>query len=262
MDIRNHLRYVPEIEKSIVDNKLDSLVLGLGPTAWLVPWMDRKITSKLRLWGAHDVFRIIAVDDLVLFDTPNHSNRLRIGTDALKHVVESRPKRLWLYKGNAKAWVPHLHHCMESVTREQEFFVWQKPKIKEGEERPKKFLLEWNRPHTGFVSPVGCATLAWQEGCRRIGVLGVEMNSDHNTHAHRPHVDEFFCQMATQAHEKGGCVLNLSPITQLKNFKAWQPTQHQAKQTESGDTSSGESPSSGATSNGKEPTSAGPPSGA
>lgn len=223
MDIRDHLRLVPEIEKSIVDNKLDSIVLGLGPTAWLVNWMDRKITSKLRLWGAHDVHRIIAVDDLVLFDCPNGSNRLRPGTDALKHTVESRPKRLWLYKGNAKAWRPHLHHCMESVTTIQEFFVWQNQKVKEGETPPKKFQLEWDRPHTGFVSPVGCTTLAWQEGCRRIGILGVEMGIDHNTHRYRHHVDSFFCAMATQAHEKGGTVVNLSPLTQLKNFKAWAP---------------------------------------
>tara|TARA_R110000782_G_scaffold50647_5_gene109679 strand:- start:2388 stop:3161 length:774 start_codon:yes stop_codon:yes gene_type:complete len=223
VDIRNHLRHVPEIEKSIVDNKLDSLVLGLGPTAWLINWMDRKITRKLRLWGAHDIHRIIAVDDLVLMDSPEHSNRLRASTEALKYVVESRPKRLWLYKGNAAAWRTHLHHCMESVTKKQDFFVWQAPRIKEGEVKPKCFKLEWDRPHTGFVSPVGCTTLAWQEGCRRIGVLGVEMDNDHNTRDYRLHVDGFFTAMATQAHELGGCVTNLSPITTLKNFKAWQP---------------------------------------
>ena len=223
MDVRNHLRHVYDIEKAIVDNKLDSLVLGLGPTAWLVPWMDRKVISKLRLWGAHDIHRVIPVDDLVLFDSPNHSNRLRQGTEALKWVVESRPDRLWLYSGNAKAWRPHLHHCMASVTRVEEFFVWQNPKFKKDEARPKRFELEWPRMHTGFVSPVGCTTLAWREGCRRIGILGVEMDSDHNTHTHRPHVDKFFVEMATQAHAKGGCVLNLSPVTTLKHFKAWQP---------------------------------------
>lgn len=231
MNIHNHLRHVPTIEKAIVDNKLDTLVLGLGPTAWLVPWIDRKIMRGLRLWGAHDIERIIAVHDLVLFDSPVRSPRIIPGTEAFNITVNSRPDRLWLYEGNAKLWQPHLHFCMESVTSVEPFFVWQNQKLNPGEEHPNKFLLEWNRPHTGYVSPVGCTTLAWREGCRRIGVLGVEMDCDHNTHGYRKMVDSFFVSIADQAHEKGGCVVNLSPITTLHKFKSWNPSTSSSEPT-------------------------------
>ena len=247
MDISPHLRHVPGIEKAIVDNKLDTLVLGLGPTAWLVPWIDRKILRDLRLWGAHDVHRIIPVDDLVLFDSPIHSSRLRPGTEALKITLASRPKRLWLYDGNAELWRPHLHYCMASVTKTESFFVWQNPHLHPGETAPKRFRLEWDRPHTGYISPVGCTTLAWREGCRRIGVLGVEMDNDHATHTMSPNVDVFFQAMANDAHELGGVVMNLSPITALKKFKAWKPSTSAMSPPDSGASSSVEKTSSGVT---------------
>ena len=224
MNINNHLRHVEGIERAIVDQKIDTLVLGLGPTAWLVPWIDRKVIRDIRLWGAHDIERITPVHDLVLFDSPARSNRLIVGTEAFDHIVNSRPDRLWLYDGNAKLWQPHMHYCMENVTTVQSFFVWQNQKLLEGEPHPERFLLEWNRPHTGYVSPIGCTTLAWKEGCRRIGVLGVEMDIDHNTHGYRKIVDNYFTTMADQAHEKGGCIVNLSPITKLSQFKSWTPS--------------------------------------
>lgn len=224
MDLGNYYRYVEGIEREIVDQKLDSLVIGLGPTGWLVPWLDRKITSGLRLWGAHDIARITEVDDLVIMDSPIASPRLKIGTEALKYCVEARPKRLWLYKRNAKTWRPHIHKAMDSVKQEVDFFVYQNAKLNEGEENPEKFpLLEWNRPMTGLISPTGMTTLAWREGCRRIGIIGVEMDLDHNTHAYRKQCDGWFVDLAEQAHEKGGVICNLSPVSQLRHFRAWEP---------------------------------------
>jgi len=224
MDLGNYYRHLESIEREIVDRKLDTLVLGLGPTAWLLPWIDRKLLVGMRIWGAHDIERIWPVDDLVIMDTPQHSPRLKPGTEALKFCVEARPKRLWLYKRNAKAWRSLLHHAMRHVTTDVDYFVHQNPVLNPGEEHPRHFLLEWGRPHTGLVSPTGMTTLAWREGCRRIGVLGVEMDSDHRTCQWRKQVDGWFVDMARQAHEKGGAICNLSPISQLKLFRSWKPS--------------------------------------
>ncbi len=223
MELGNYFRYVEGIEREIVDKKLDCLVMGLGPTAWLVPWLDRKILSGCRIWGAHDINRIYPVDDLVIMDSPHQSPRLKFGTEALKYCLDARPKRLWLYKGNAKTWRTLLHKPMESVTEQVDYLVHQNPKFAKDEERPTKFMLEWHRPMTGLVSPVGVTTLAWREGCRRIGILGVEMDLDHGTHGYRKQVDAWFVELAQQAHEKGGVIANLSPVSLLSHFRNWQP---------------------------------------
>lgn len=236
MNINNYLKHVEAIEREIVDQKLTTLVLGLGPTAWLTPWIDRKILRNLRLWGSHDVERITHVNDLVLMDSPLRSQRIIPGTEAFNYIVKSRPDRIWIYEGNAKFWRPHLHDCVASVTQIQEFFVWQNQKLLPGEVHPHRFQLEWNRPHTGYVSPIGCTTLAWKEGCHRIGVLGVEMDIDHNTHDYRKIVDEFFTEIAGQAHAKGGVIKNLSPISKLIKFRSWTPSTSSSEPTSGSET--------------------------
>lgn len=227
MDLMNYSTHIPAIEKEIVDNKLDTLVMGLGPTGRLLPWIDRKILLKLRLWSSHDFHRIMPVDDLVMFDTPGISPRLKLGSESFDICLKSRPKRLWLYRNNAKHWQSHLHYSMESVTTVVPFHVWHK-------QNPKKLKidLEAEEPHCGWVSPLGCATLAWREGCRRIGVLGVEMGPDHMTHQFVPFVDEAFVQAADQAHARGGVVKNLSPTTFLRRFREWKPSTSSSEPTD------------------------------
>lgn len=222
MNLLNHMKHVEQIERDIVDNKLDTLVMGMGPTARLLPWIDRKLLLGIRLWGCHDFFRVMPVDDLVLMDSPNNSPRIKMGSETMDIICNSRPKRLWMHQPNAWLWKPHLHRSMESVTEEVNFFVWHRPLFEGDEERPEKFMLEWPRPHCGYVSPLAATTLAWREGARRIGVLGVEMGPDHpNSFPNRQRVDEWFCEIAAQAHEKDGLIKNLSPITYLHKFKDW-----------------------------------------
>lgn len=257
----NNLRLVPEIEKEIVDRKLDTLVMGLGPTAWLVPWIDRKILNNLRIYGAHDVFRIFPVDDLVLFDSPNMSKRLHLESEAFKHVVNARPKRIWAYRGTYDHWEPHIHFPLRSVVTVEDWFVWQRPKVKEGEKHPEHFLLEDETMHTVLISPTGMTTLAWRNGGRRIGLIGVDMGPEHGTHQWRKQINHAFVLMAQQAHAKDGVVCNLSPISVLKGFREWTPEQPTpTSQPGSGDSLPAEKTSSGTTSTVAEATTAGRPS--
>jgi len=225
MNVANHLHLVPEIEREIVDRKLDSLVIGLGPTGHLVPWISRKVLNGLRLWGCHDVYRIMPVDDLFIFDAPK--DRLHPGGEAFKLILEARPKRLWFFEGNYRTWEPHLHHPMRSVVRKVPMMVWQRgPRGNNMQRMPKRADLLADPVHTMWISPTGMTTTAWKEGCRRIGVIGVDCRKfEHHSYQWvKADLDPFFTHCAEQAHELGGVICNLSPISALENFRKWTPS--------------------------------------
>lgn len=229
MNVDAYLPLIPGIEKAIADAKLDTLVCGMGPTAWLLPWMDRALIAPMRLWGCHDACRILPMDDLVIMDSPH--NTLHPDTTRYKHTVDARPKRLWIYEKNAKSWAGHIAPCMEKATHITAWNVCHPNDAAKLIARdPKRrgvdgiqFKLGAEPPHTTSISPTGMTTLAWREGGRRIGVIGVDMmKNHHHTYRNYPLVDAFFVRMAEQSHAMGGCVVNLSPITSLHRFKTWQ----------------------------------------
>lgn len=232
MNLTSYLHLIEPIEREIVDLKLDSLVCGLGPTAWLLRYMDRKITSPLRIWGAHDFERIMPCDDLVILDAPHTA----LGPDTKRYevIVNSRPKRLWIFKGHANAWKSHLHESMAKVTEIVPWAVW----IPQRTAPHANFKLE-AKPnlHTIAISPTGTTTLAWREGCRRIGVLGVDMvQGGHHTYCWHRHVDGFFTKVAGQAQEQGGLIAQLSPISSLTNFRACNPSASSSDPTATSET--------------------------
>jgi len=223
VNVGNYLQYVPEIEKKIVDNKLDSIVFGMGPTAWLLPYIQRSLLSGLRLWGAHDACRIMPADDLVIMDSP--TNSLHPDTTRHRHIIDARPKRVWIYLPAHATWKALLHPSMHSVTEAVDWAVW-KPECLPPDPRFKLEAPEHGRIHTLAVSPTGTTTLAWREGCRRIGVIGVDMvKGHHHTYQWSAAVARFFAKCAQHAHERGGAVVNLSPITSLKEFAEWTPSE-------------------------------------
>lgn len=230
MNVSPYLQHVPDIEKSIVDNKLDSLVCGMGPTAWLLPYIDRKLLNDLRLWGAHDACRIMPMDDLVVMDTP--TNALHPDTTRHKHIVQARPKRVWIYHKAYQAWKKLLSESMDKVTESVVWAVWQ-PNSLPPDPRFKLVPPEGKDLHTIAVSPTGTTTLAWREGCRRIGVIGVDMvKGHHHTYQWSAGVSRFFAKCAEHAHGLGGCVTNLSPITSLQEFAEWTPSESSSEPTD------------------------------
>jgi hypothetical protein len=220
--IDSYLKHIPTIEGWLREHKPDALVCGLGPTAWLLPWIDQSLLSGVRLWGCHNACQIAAMDDIVIMDPPIrelHPNTYRHG-----EIVKSRPKRLWLYRNNAPTWEPYLHPAVKSITRLVDFGV-HSPNRTPADPRKLKFKLESNPPHTTAISPTGMTTLAWREGARRIGVIGVDMEkASHHTYFFAPLVDHFFATIAQQAKDLGGMVVNLSPVSSLRAFKAWNPS--------------------------------------
>jgi len=225
MNVTNYWRHISEIEQQIAELRLDAIVMGLGPTAHLMPWIDRKLLHGIRIWGAHDGERVgFHINDLVLIDSPVESKRLFPNGDAYQYVVKSRPDRLWVYEPFFPRWQPHLHTSMLSVTKTVPMHVWHQPG-KAGKGWLDQVQLVADPIHTVFISPTGTTALAWREGCRRIGVIGVDMRPwEHNSSPKAPFVDKFFCRFADQAHERGGLIANLSPISSLVKFRSWKPS--------------------------------------
>jgi hypothetical protein len=221
VNIDGYMQHVPRIEEWLAEHRLDALVCGLGPTAHLLPWVDQKLLAGIRTWGCHDAFRVMPMDDLVIMDNP--SMNLNPDTSRYKHIVEARPKRLWIYDRNAPNWKGHLAKSMASVTQTVSYAVCRPDQVPANLDK-LKFQIDADPMHTTSISPTGMTSLAWREGCRRIGVIGVDMMKGfHDTYRWWPVVDTFFRKVATQAHDLGGCIVNLSPITSLKGFREWKP---------------------------------------
>lgn len=242
MDVTSYLGHIPQIESWIEQGKLDAMVLGLGPSAWLLRYCNRKLYQDIRLIGVHDACRILPVDDLVVMDSP--AGHLHPDYERHKAIVNGRPKRLFVMDWQWKEWVKFLHPSMLPVAVKKKWWVWPSDVQRvthEGDTKPalqgKKLRLVDEHPHTAFVSPAGATTLAWELGYRRIGIIGVDMRRNHHgTHQFVPHVDEFFMRIAGDAKRLGGAIVNLSPLTDLPRFGKWTPSASSSAPTHSNGT--------------------------
>lgn len=224
MNASTAMRYaglIPGIEAAIREHKLDTLVLGLGPTAWLLPWMDQGLVRPLRTYGVHDACRIYPVDDLVLMD--DGSMGMNPAGSRIQHVIDARPRKVWVYAGNFAFWQQHLHPAVHPLCEAVNWKVHAPQELPRPEEiGGVDFRLHDERPHTSLVSPLGAVTLAWKNYGHRIGVLGVDMLPEHH-HTGRGitpmYVDHFFTRIAQEAHAAGGCIVNLSPISSLQSWR-------------------------------------------
>ena len=236
MKIDGYLHLLPEIEASLRHHQLDAIVWGMGPTGWLLPWVNQSLLRGVRLWTCHDGCRIMPAHDVVVMDAPVRA--LHPDTSRYQEILRSRPQRFWVYNRaweiqkvrvggvteNVEVWKKHLPKAVHEIVNVQNWRVWNpelppkivKPVLGHRTGDGKAF------PDTMLISPTGTVTLAWEQGARRIGVIGVDMMKDHHhTYANAPQVDAFFCCIAKQAEEQGGLIVNLSPVTSLKGFKQW-----------------------------------------
>lgn len=212
----HYLQHIPKVEQMLAALRPDAIVCGMGPTAWLLPWIDQSLLSGVRLFGAHDGCSIMPMDDLMLMDGPK--NELHPGSIRHQRIVESRPKRLWIYEKIVAHWDAFLAPATKSIRTSVQLAVWHPQRTPPN----SKFKLEKDPIQTVAISPTGTTTLAWQQGCRRIAVIGVEMRKgEHKTCVYGRLVDGFFCAIAQQAKELGGAIWNVSPITALEGFAKW-----------------------------------------
>lgn len=226
MNVAHLLHHVPTIERQLKQLDLDALVIGLGPSGWLTPWLRSRLLLNIELWGAHDVDKIIPVDHLLLMDSPGTSKRLLVGTAGYEQIQKSRPYSMWVYEPWWEEWKSHLSPAVMDVAKPQKFFVWGQDHRNRanGFKQPAQWMVGGEAPHCGGMSPWACITKAWETGCRRIGVLGVDLGPEHpQTHQHRKQHDSIGCHLSSSAHQQGGLVVNLSPISWLKKWRAWTP---------------------------------------
>lgn len=248
MNIIDHVRHIPAIESAIAELKPDALVVGLGASGWLLPWIDQKLLSGVRLFGSHDGCRVMPMDDLIIMDGNNRA--LANGTERYNGIVNARPKRIWTYHLAHDQWVANIPQCLHSITSKV-FWIPYKGSVSIPDQHLAKIGFQLVPPpfhirdkggattktienplHTALVAPTGMTTLAWQLGCRRIGVIGVDMRKNHfHAWPNARVVDHFFVRIAEQAHALGGVIRNLSPITDLKKFAAWKPSASSSAQT-------------------------------
>lgn len=238
MRIDGYLEHIPEIERRLSVLRPDAIVIGLGPSAHLLPWIDQRLLLGVRRWGVNDVFRVLPVDDLLVLDAPNGEltppipelypehmqNRPEIG---LRHkwIVTSRPQRLWIYEPHWQTkrqdnplWDQFIPACLHGIVRPQPFKVFYP-----GDPTTQKsdFALVTDPPQTSCISPIGAITLAWKEGARRIGLIGADcMPGNHHSNKHSMLLNIMLKSFARQAQELGGQIAQLSPFSALSKLPA------------------------------------------
>lgn len=227
----NHLDYtqhIPEIERRIEALKPEAIVCGLGPSARLLPMLRKEVLDGVRLWGVNDFFAIMPCDDLVLMDSPlvpqSGLRQYGHGTNInprWQTVVDSRPKRWWLYRGVKDHWTPMLPQPRVEHSFELRNWVWPTAIY-----APMPDLEHLPHDHT-MASPVGTVSIAWGEGARRIGLIGVDLlfhggdkrRPEHHMANFKPQLSWFMSHFRHQAKAKGGLIENLSPFSTLNICK-------------------------------------------
>lgn len=222
----NHYHLIPIINMAIAAHRLDAIVFGLGPTAQLLPYLDQSYVRDCRLVTSHDGGQIIPVDDVLILDPPERA--LAVDGPRFAAIHACRPKRIFVLSERFAVWKEVLHPAVHAIMQALYMKV-HSPTAEPGQIATlgpefitaATFPLEDELPHTGLISPVAAITHSWRSNGRRIGVLGVDMlpGQHHTGHPfYVDMVDKIMCVLAEQAEAAGGCIVNLSPITSLKNF--------------------------------------------
>lgn len=210
-DKAHYEQHLPEIERRIRELKPHVIVMGLGPSAWLLRDIPKDAIEGVRLWGVNDVFKIMPVHDITIMDIP--IRELHPSTPRYKQVVESTPQRWWFFAKCA----PHWRKILPNVeSREFQLKLWH-PHQRENHKKPQ---LQSNPHHHTIASPVGTVSIAWAEGCRRIGLIGVDLiDGQHRLSHHHDWLDFFLGKFGKQANALGGQIANLSPFSRIQSLQ-------------------------------------------
>lgn len=223
MNLEHYLPHLPEIERRLSELKPHALVTGLGPSAHLLPLIDKGLLKDVRIFGCNDAERFFKVNDLVILD--GACRELHPETDRGKGVLASNPDRWWIYKN---AWETCYHQGQVAWTG------WQHLLPKEQIEKVGIFDLHLLNRHVDangkflppkltdpipnhiHSTPTGATSIAWREGCRRIGLLGVDMIPGQKAICDRWfEIRRFFKFVASQAKELFGEIRQLSPFSTI-----------------------------------------------
>lgn len=227
MNLEHYLPHLPEIERRLRELKPHALVLGLGPSARMLPLLDQSLLEGVRIWGCNDVESFQKVHDLVVFDGAQYE--LHPETDRHKAILASNPDRWWIYRTAWEDGMHHAHVCWkgwkhllppEQIEKVRVFDIYciDKHPVNEFGSWPKP-MLNAPIPNHALSSPTGMTTIAWREGARRIGLLGVDMIPGQKPITSRwQEVRWFFKHLSRQANEMFGKISQLSPFA----FTQWE----------------------------------------
>lgn len=220
MNVDDYFHHIPAIEGRIRDLQPDCIIVGLGPSAWLLPWLDQSLLQDVRWFGANDCKKLwvdspCPVQDIVVMDPPWFELDPR--GERYKHIVESRPERLWIFRPRVPIWDAHLPDELRKRRLALDLKVYHQFSTIKNKEIPK--LTEFPYAHIAST-PTGSTTLAWSQGMRRIGVIGVDLlPGHHKLSRHAPLCNWFFGHVSAQARELDGCIVNLSPFSSVRSFE-------------------------------------------
>lgn len=200
--------HIPEIENRIKSLNPHVIVCGLGPSSYLLNKINKDIIKNIRLWGVNDFFRIMPCNDITLMDSP--ARELDPSKDRYDYICKSDPDRWWIYQHCKGDWDSKINSRGKKISFD--LTLWHP-----GPTKPKDHInpLLQGRPfHHTIASPVGTIALAWGDGCRRIGFIGVDLVKDgHKLSIYSGYVRWFLKHFGAQAKELNGSIVNLSPFS-------------------------------------------------
>lgn len=207
-DLSQWESHIPEIEKRISDLNPHVIVCGLGPSAYLLNKLDKDLIKNIRLWGVNDFFKIMPCHDLTLMDSP--VRELDPSGDRYKYIIQSKPERWWIYEQCHKSWSSLIGD--NAKKNSFDLTLWHPQQNRPPNQSVP--LLQGRPYHHTIASPIGTIALAWGDGCRRIGFIGVDLLVDnHKLSNHNLWIKWFLKHFSKQAKKLNGSIVNLSPFS-------------------------------------------------
>lgn len=232
-DIRHFDKHLPEIERRIRELKPHAIVCGLGPSAYLLPLLPPEVLAGVRIWGVNDFWRVMPCHELILMDWAHIE--LAEGTTRYDWILKSKPERFWIYENRNKHtgetlpdhWRKRIPALKTTPVKTFDLVKWHPSNGFKADKggKPTPPMLQGRPFHHAMMSPVGTLAIAWAEGFRRIGLIGVDLIPGHHRLSDEwQKLDWFLGHFGTQAKELNGTILNLSPFSSIKSLQPCPPS--------------------------------------
>ncbi len=184
--------------------ELDAVIVGLGASA-----QDWAPGRRTLLIGLNDIGRWLTPHHLVVVDAPKNFN------DERRQVIaDTQAPRAWIYSPVHGDWVQRFKHkpCTETF------------KINDKAHTQGDYTgtdLSKGLPHVLTTASSACSIAFWKLGLRRLGIIGVDVRSDHELGKSKNLVntiDKWFAWMRFACESEGGCLVNLSKLSMLHSL--------------------------------------------
>lgn len=179
---------------------MDWIVFGLGRSVKLISRQDAML--HYNTIGVNDIDQYHTVNHLVIVDKWE-----RFKEERLRIIAATQADTVWLKELRTFRGLEHHH----DIRHFKFSCAWTDMQMSEEEK------LDGERIPYHFVSPFVASVIAWKYlRAERIGVLGMDLLTDHHIHKDRHVINEGFAALRLALLERTGTELvNLSPIADL-----------------------------------------------